>query len=1259
MSCSIEPKMIIEKLRNYYRNKDNPPFTDDELRSFCIASLYEKLRVEVKNGDFDLVRWMLNHSNYHLANLGQALLRPFIERFDKKDELKPFLINLWESTENDSLKSGLLFDLFLYSEDELSSEFVNKAFTYLEEKNCAFSQMLEEWLEGKEKILNVIRKHLSKNKDNLLKTALWLFSLISVSHDKLEEAKKILDTYRKESNPLIARTIDFADREVMRLQKRSELSDDIAQKWWDYLVDLRDIIREGAESVFSEDNVKLKIFLNVRNRHLSYQPPGNKDGKIPQLQWRYAGLGDKDIENSFEKEKEIVIKFFSVELFGGGFLSPSFFVEDYIKLIPLKDYFSITDSIDTTNEERLYKFIQEFNSSKEDKFNSKHPRSDKEENYLRQILACKLNKFFPDIGRNEEERWEKILRLVERKTLFNENEIEKGISIMLAVTFGTYYPMDIFVTLIPKNNNSNNLAEKLKGAVEDYYNKNSGKKGEAVSFWKLELGEPYKAKIILLERALSQVVMHLFTKIYALYFQHLIAEGKENVIKQGLSVMLSVPAENIIVSSTASPEDEDQQLTVPYDNTKYIYLPYPSKLDAGGSYKKITQFKVKELLTKLDEYYTNILNEQKKLKMKDAVVAIMGRNMSHNIGSHVLWHLGEDLTLDPEKLKETQTKIKNFYSYLRERMGFIALIATERPSWAVERLLKTAVDHFSEMDLLQNSIVLTEKLIKNGKEYRFNPIVQLDSKSNERLIEFPHGSYGEQALYIILENIIRNTIKHNRNKFFNGSNGDIPINFVLSVTEPDKSDWKRDYWKVTIRDDLKEYSESLEELVKKLQEKADENIFDDLGKRKRTNLGFKEKRVCAAFLRMIPQEEIDSAELKSKISEEKIPPLLTIDKWENNGKEHLAHIIYLRKPKKALLISEDKGLLNNNNIQLLEDKGFYITHKDEAKTLLNTDTMTYKFLVLMLDDKSWAENFVKEHYIKLPYRILSTNPLSTNRPYQSISYDAIKLNLSKPDALYSLFWEKWLNYFGNRKEKVYIIESSKMNSLKYIPPKYQVVDNQFNNYNESSIILSHDKQIGSDFFNKVFACEGYSGIEGVGGLIEMLSKPEFSYLYEQLLESFLWEIVVIDERIFDKKDIMKTPPKFEIKLSVETLWNKRMVRILNPEKFIEGEWDEIDKPHKPHKPHILILHQGVIDKYNESHKGEKAFENRWKKEIKEQIPYLVIDSDRGKPDSVERLGAVWIQFSDLGDIMVHKAENSLSKYLLVDILTSLRGGKGR
>ena len=59
--------------------------------------------------------------------------------------------------------------------------------------------------------------------------------------------------------------------------------------------------------------------------------------------------------------------------------------------------------------------------------------------------------------------------------------------------------------------------------------------------------------------------------------------------------------------------------------------------------------------------------------IKSGIAAIMARNMSHNLGSHVLAALTHEMSTMPDSQK--------LFQYIQQRMDFIAQITTEIPEW--------------------------------------------------------------------------------------------------------------------------------------------------------------------------------------------------------------------------------------------------------------------------------------------------------------------------------------------------------------------------------------------------------------------------------------------------------------------------------------------------------------------------------------------------------------------------------------------------
>jgi SAM-dependent methyltransferase len=143
---------------------------------------------------------------------------------------------------------------------------------------------------------------------------------------------------------------------------------------------------------------------------------------------------------------------------------------------------------------------------------------------------------------------------------------------------------------------------------------------------------------------------------------------------------------------------------------------------------------------------------------KAAAAAIMARNVSHNLGSHPMARLAavggiakyrKGLALEEDAYRE----IERFMSYIRARMDFIAGISTLAPGWAVRLPVKELVDEFRSEKYLLSS--LTELGRTCSVDMKVDTITRLSAM-------VPHARMGKQALYSILENVIRNSEKHGK-----------------------------------------------------------------------------------------------------------------------------------------------------------------------------------------------------------------------------------------------------------------------------------------------------------------------------------------------------------------------------------------------------------------------------------------------------------------------------------------------------------------
>lgn len=243
-------------------------------------------------------------------------------------------------------------------------------------------------------------------------------------------------------------------------------------------------------------------------------------------------------------------------------------------------------------------------------------------------------------------------------------------------------------------------------------------------------------------------------------------------------------------------------------------------------------------------FYEPAKRRERSAQANQLVAAIMSRNLSHNIGSHVLYHLREDLELrrpedidvefPPEVISDK--RIADLIKYLQARMDFIALVSSEGATWpAVVSLDSLRGPYLDPGGLLLKHIVKSQRLrppsvkIRTESEAKGGPREDLD-------FAIPTGAVGAQALYSIIENFIRNSAKYGTAPF----EADLDVSLIIQ-----SSDRWPDHWECVLSDNNRSVLES----AKRVVDSFDRPIFDsrDPGQSHR-NWGLKEMKIAALFL---------------------------------------------------------------------------------------------------------------------------------------------------------------------------------------------------------------------------------------------------------------------------------------------------------------------------------------------------------------------------------------------------------------------------
>lgn len=395
--------------------------------------------------------------------------------------------------------------------------------------------------------------------------------------------------------------------------------------------------------------------------------------------------------------------------------------------------------------------------------------------------------------------------------------------------------------------------------------------------------------------------------------------------------------------------------------------------------------------------------------IKSAKAAIMSRNLSHNLGSHVMFYIKQKLdsvssifkegTLEEliqaksiTELKEqlSQQKLDNempflvglgrFLNYLQERQDYIATVATDYIPYRTTINFKDAI--FDELkpekryerhkndpnakdrkaaNLLLNFIAYSEGLTSSNKivlKFRKDGINNNVYANNDDYfdgsgkpmnvpvglrdfnVSLPGGNLGRQAFFSIIENIIRNTAKHESN-FINKDKKltflfdklDVKnISHILGYSWRDGESCKQNekdniintyknyynylyYLGITVK--LKKSEKEIDNTITKIRDGLRQDYLTPDRQMDENCKGLKEVRISAAWLR---NEKMDD---EISIKE---PPAIAIRKT-NEG--YLQYIICLPKPKIIAFISN-----NNVNDSHLDEYGcqlFDMNHFEEMK----------------------------------------------------------------------------------------------------------------------------------------------------------------------------------------------------------------------------------------------------------------------------------------------------------------------------------------
>lgn len=659
---------------------------------------------------------------------------------------------------------------------------------------------------------------------------------------------------------------------------------------------------------------------------------------------------------------------------------------------------------------------------------------------------------------------------------------------------------------------------------------------------------------------------------------------------------------------------------------------------------------------------------------KSAKAAIMSRNMSHNLGSHVMFYIKQRLEsvekimetgtlqelVKSQSIKELKKKIESkialgeyiempflvglgrFLNYLQERQDFIATVATNYIPYSTTINFKDAIydelkpdkraeRHSNDQDtkgkkaanLLLDYIAMSEGFAQSDNiSLRFGnddgtffdgsgAPEDVPTTLREFNISVPGGNLGRQAFFSIMENIIRNTAKHDGSKAQDGK-----LLFQFDILKPERIDaikgysyrqgdtkdqqldtdcyenFKNDYYYLGISVLLK--GKVADNTLDKICDGLRRKYVTESGQMDENCKGLKEIRISAAWLR---GEELDNMIPGNE------PPAVAVRKNENGD---LQYIICLPRPKRVAFVSlvektaqgqDFDSMLDENGCQqfkmpfaekkklkTIADFGLIVCSKEDYEKIgpyvgariCKTDvvsTMVEQYELAKKEYPDW----------KKAYDDLRNSELDSSLSPEEFKKECEAMKLKNPvEKFISDLYLLWLGqeFEVGPNVKISVLDHKVSKDVENILNDGLIVvgtsDDTEKKYYEDKVIFNTHYQgqanisVNQDLFAQAYYVEAVSGGNSTDRLIRH-DKRDVAW-YCGLMSAGLSQVAIFDERLYSQ--IM---PQEEFNLiEAENCFDKNYSGKDNLSLLIEVTEDKFKLDEK-NKKEGTILYDSLID----------------------------------------------------------------------------------
>lgn len=665
--------------------------------------------------------------------------------------------------------------------------------------------------------------------------------------------------------------------------------------------------------------------------------------------------------------------------------------------------------------------------------------------------------------------------------------------------------------------------------------------------------------------------------------------------------------------------------------------------------------------------------------VKSAIATVMARNLSHNLGSHVLGNLTNDSVYAKLSDAEIKKSLINFISnhssllegknlqlpyllqYLKNRMDYVGEV-----NYGIPQMLTTKYvvnDVFNELDHMR--IILN--YISGITTFKYTFCLKYNGADlktdNDIAVAFPNDVLGTQAFYNIIENIIRNTAKHAC------IDNQSVVTFTIEFS--DVEDYPG-YYSVEIDNGITE--DNVDELVRRQNKRINISVLDEENTLRSHSLGLLEMEASAAFLRQVDIAKVDACEYhfddNDKGMENLHHNIILLKAINKNGA--LGYRLFLQKPQEFLFVGFF-DMEESFKDMLSKEGALFVGEEEFAEAIGDGKAFAHSFLFYPDSVSKRTKEFLSDKNDSKT--LLPTRKICLMQEDVRVFFSTLK----KDDccgALEQFRVFAWNKYF---REKILVdLKNPQNKGLKirtaYDPFKGQnaFASNQvvfMNHANKKTHAKQWEQARGDDDSESwienlssrtctklpLFSKYAVGEVDPVSDYVENIRKED-SIKYE-IFEAYHNKVVALDERIqrFSNENFEGSSNDVEGSIPCSELFKSTNVLIpqtpLDPNTFDAESVDKIERFVEDNMIGAFVLvHYGILERMYKNEEAISKKLNGWAVAAKQ----VVVTSGRGShsltlPSSV--------CFANLSSVLYAFTENR-NKFLINNMLNQSRRKNG-